>query len=427
MKFINNNDKLTEKYSSKIQSFRKEFLIEYQKLYKSNYGSLHAPFDTKKVEEVHDIVKECRDIGLIVLVGIGGSNLGTLAILQSLYGNNYNSKLKVPVLNAETTDSYEIEEILTRIKQEIARGNKVLVNCVSKSGSTTETIALFDIILDIVKYQKNYKDYIVCTTQKNSKLDNYAKENKFKLIHIEESVGGRYSVFSPVGILPLMVCGVNCYKLLEGAQDEITEIISNKDPIPIQSAISIYDSYKNKKNQLNLFFFVKQFVGLGMWYKQLIGESLGKEFDKKNKKIHFGITPIISLGSTDLHSMAQLFIGGPNNTHHQIISTINQDRFNELKVSQSQELIPDLKELSLQQIHQAIINGLKKAFDKRKISYDEYIFGNFSEYEIGKFMQSKMIEMMCLGYLCNLNPFDQPNVEEYKIFTKEELKLIKYQ
>lgn len=425
MEFKTNNElELIKKYKKNIVKFQSTLRDEFLKSYESEYASIQAPFDMLKFEKTYSLTKSYSDVSLIVLIGIGGSNLGTLAILEAIYGKNYNSKLKVPILNAETTDSYEISEILTRIKQEIARGKKVLVNCVSKSGGTTETIALLDIIEDVVKLQRNYKNYIVCTTQKESKLDTYAQRRGYKSIHIEETVGGRYSVFSPVGIFPLEICGVNTKQLLLGAQKEIKNqiILNHEDSISNLSALNIYHNFsKHNCIELNQFFFVKQFEGLGKWYRQLIGESLGKEFNLENKKVHFGITPLISLGSTDLHSMAQLFIGGPNRVYHQLISVKNNSNFDLLKVSSNQELIQDIKEKSLQDIMNAIINGLKQSFINRNIKFDEYILQNNSPYEIGRFMQSRMIEMMFLGQLCNVNPFNQPNVEEYKIETKKEL------
>ena len=423
MKFISNSE--ISKYDNVISSFKNVLQGEFLKGYTSQYASLQVPFDTKKLQEVTEMVKCYSDISLCVLIGIGGSNLGTLAILEAMYGKDFNSKLRVPLLNAETCDSYEMQKILHRVTQEISKHSKVLINCVSKSGGTTETIALFDILEQVMKSQIDYKKYIVCTTQKGSILDKYAKKKGYRVLHVEEQVGGRYSVFSPVGVFPMIVCGVDVFEVLQGAQEGIRDVMQYSNNDALYSALSIYESViKYNCSELNLFFFVKQFESLGKWYRQLMGESLGKEFNLKGEKVHFGITPLVSLGSTDLHSMAQLFIGGPNRVHHQLVEIENSSLFSELQVSLNQEVITDIKGMYLQDIMNSIITGVKSSFTKRNIPYDEYVFEHISLKEIGKFMQYKMIEMMFLGHLFEVNPFNQPNVEEYKIETKAELKKV---
>ena len=162
---------------------------------------------------------------------------------------------------------------------------------------------------------------------------------------------------------------------------------------------------------------------VGKWYRQLTGESIGKRENLDGEEAHEGITPIVSIGSTDLHSMAQLFYGGP----HDKLTTLVYAKQSPAEVKVPQDLVfpglvDDITGKSYKEIMQAIYGGVKKAYEKNGLPYMEILFPEISEYTVGQFLQFKMCEMMYLAQLLNVNAFNQPAVEDYKSETRELLK-----
>ncbi len=168
---------------------------------------------------------------------------------------------------------------------------------------------------------------------------NFALEKGFDLLEIPKKVGGRYSVFSPVGLFPLGLLGVNIDQLLKGAYDMKSRCLDTnllKNPAVI-SATLIYLHYKKGKNIHDLFLVGNDLESVGKWYRQLMGESIGKEFNKDKKRVFEGITPTVSLVSVDLHSMAQIYLGGP---YDKFTTFVN------VKQNNSDVVVPDIDEYS---------------------------------------------------------------------------------
>ncbi|MEE8565239.1 MAG: hypothetical protein V3S79_02510, partial [Candidatus Thermoplasmatota archaeon] len=356
----------------------------------------------------------------------GGSNLGTLAIQEALLGKYYNLKdSNIKIFYADTVDSDQLNDIIDIIEPALKKGEKILINCISKSGGTTETISNFEIFIDIIKkYIKEYKKYIIVTTDEDSKFWRFAKEKGFDVLGIPKNVGGRYSIFSSVSLFPLGLIGLNIDKILEGAlamRDICLSLDIDKN-IASRSACYIYKYYKMGFNIHDLFLFSPDFESIGKWYRQLIGESIGKEYSKDNKQIFCGITPTVSIGSTDLHSMAQLYLGGPYDKFTTFIkinknkSTLKLPNFDEYST-----LVNNIQQKKISEIMDAIFYGTKKSYKNGKRPFLEIVFPDKYESSIGQFLQYKMIEIMYLGFLLNVNPFDQPNVEDYKNETKSVL------
>jgi glucose-6-phosphate isomerase len=150
-----------------------------------------------------------------------------------------------------------------------------------------------------------------------------------------------------------------------------------------------------------------------------MGESIGKEKDTKGNKVNSGITPTVSTGSTDLHSMAQLYIGGPKD---KVTTFVYANTNNDILVPEDQlmqGLVEGIQNKPAKQIMNAILEGTKIAYKNVEHPYMEILLDDLNEYSLGEFLQFKMIEMMYLGKLLNVNTFDQPNVEDYKKETKK--------
>ncbi|MBW2970059.1 glucose-6-phosphate isomerase [Candidatus Woesearchaeota archaeon] len=413
--FKYDNCLLTKK---QIFSTAKKLLPEIKKLQNADYNddraSVLLPEDTKilQVAEAAIALKKKLHPQLIIVVGIGGSNLGTIAIQEAILGRQWNLQNSPKIMYADTVDADSLQEIITEMQQVLRQGQQVIINAVSKSGTTTETIANFEVLLNVLKrHRKDAEKYIVATTDKDSKLWQLAIKNNYSLLEIPKKVGGRYSVLSPVGLFPLGMLGINLKELLKEAEWMKNKCLTTdikKNPAAIGASI-IY-LHSKKKNIYNTFLFSTDLESLGKWYRQLLAESTGKTKT---------CTPTISIGSTDLHSMAQLYFGGPKDKLFNIVTTHNKNTIKIPYYPEFNQLVPNLQKKEINHIMHAIIQGTTKAMKKAKIPYTETKLD--TKKATTAFMQLKMIETILLAKLLKVNAFDQPAVEQYKKETKKYL------
>lgn len=394
--------------------------------YNTAYASINLPFDTELVKTIKHVVKEkkCLQPTILIIIGIGGSNLGTIAALEALQGKFYNKYNDINVFFVDTIDSDYIHDIAQLVEHELTRGNNILINVISKSGTTIETIANFEVFLEILKNHRpyNYHNFIVATTDKGSALWHLAVNEKFTYLEIPHNVGGRYSVLSAVGLFPLYFCGIDIENLCAGAQHGF--LLSTQKEFPHNpaaiSAVLIATHYQQGNIIHDTFIFSVALASLGAWYRQLSAESVGKAYDKNNKLINTGVLPTISIGSTDLHSVAQLYLAGPYNRFTTFVAVEhNQTNINVPNYKKFEMLAPNIQAKSLSTIMHAILEGTKKAYLNDNRPFISITLPEKSAYYIGQFMQMKMIEIMYLGFLLQVNPFDQPHVENYKKETRK--------
>jgi len=376
-------DDLLEKLNPEVQNIKNEF----NKQYDSRYAFAYVPFDEENLNTVKSVINEKQKLQptALVVIGIGGSNLGTWAVHEAI-----NGKFSNKVYFADTVDSDYINDIAQLVECELKQNKNVIINIVSKSGTTTETIAISEQFIALLKkYKQNkFNDFIVITTDINSKLYDYAKEINCSVLTVPTNLGGRYSVFSPVGLFPLGLLGINLEELLHGART------CNLNDVAKSAAI-LYQHYKNGINIHDTFLFSVNLEVLGKWYRQLMAESLGKG--------GVGMTPTVSIGSTDLHSMVQLYLGGPIDKFTTFVTVAKTN----------------IEVCDFAKIMNAMIKGTQIAYQKNDRPFCTITLENKSEYNLGQFMQFKMYEVVYLAYLLGVNPFNQPNVEDYKSETKK--------
>ena len=284
-----------------------------------------------------------------VLVGIGGSNLGAKAVYDALK----KPKPQVEMLFADTVSPVMLERIIAKLKT--VKKEEVLLNYVSKSGTTLETRENFEAL-------KDYAGTIVDT---------------YRDLEFDKTIGGRFSVLTEVGLFPLRSCGFSTDELLRGKADagdgkESAQWLFEQ----LQAGMVVHD----------MFLFNPELESLGKWYRQLSGESTGK--DGK------GFVPTVSIGTTDLHSMFQRYVGGPHNITTTFISARHKG----------------------DETMAAIYKAVTQAYLEHDLPFQEYFMPELNEYELGKFMETKMREIVHLAHLMGVNAFDQPKVEAYKKF-----------
>ena len=399
--------------------------ISDSKTYEAPESSINLPSDTALIETVLTMkkAKVTSKLKYIIDIGIGGSNLGTKAVYDALFGH-------YDILEPERTPKIffldtTADGVLTKVMNLLSRvtdKEEFIVNAISKSGGTTETIANFEVIFNVLisQFGEEAKDKVVITTDEGSNFWHEAVKQKIDVLPIPKQVGGRFSVLSPVGLFPLACCGINIESLLAGAADMKSRCLASDmtNPAAISAAITYFHS-KNGKNITDSFFFLPQLESIGKWYRQLTGESLGKEQDLNGNAVHAGITPTVSIGSTDLHSVGQLYLGGPRDKMTTFVYSTEKAGTISVPSQLRFPLVQGIENKKMPEIMYAIREGVKVAYNKQELPYFEIALDKVDAYELGAFLQFKMIEMMFLGKLINVNTFDQPHVELYKTETKK--------
>jgi len=397
--------------------------------YKTVYASINLPADSDMHKEVIELAQKKRMLKptALVVIGIGGSNLGAMAIHEALFGRFYNEQQPdIKVYWADTVDSDYILDIILLLEQELEAGKEILLNVVSKSGTTTETIANFEILLDLLKRNRphTYHDFVVVTTDEGSPLWKRAEIERFDRLAVPHRVGGRYSVLSAAGLFPLALVGVDITQLVAGAEKMVDNCCTDdivKNTAALSAALS-YSYYQKNISIHDMFLFSNDLQSLGMWYRQLLAESIGKEHDIEGRVVHIGITPTVSIGSTDCHSMVELHLGGANDTFTTFVSIEkNKSNIPVPCLEKSEQLVAHIDCKPLSSIMNAILQGVQQAYEEKKRPFVSISIPEKSAWHIGQFMQMNMVAVMYLGYLLQVNPFDQPAVELYKLKTRKNL------
>ena len=340
----------------------------------------------------------------IVLFGTGGSSLGARAL------NNVINNKKITIEFYDNIDPISFEKSFENID---FKSTGFII--ISKSGNTPETLAQFSSLYQIALQTNNIDQFIsnilFITEFKDSALFNIAKEKNCLVLEHNSEIGGRFSVFSNVGVVPGILSGANIAELYSGAND----IIENIDKYFSLNLGKYLCNEENKNFNSNvLMTYSDNLYYFGKWYLQLWAESIGK-----NKK---GVTPIHSIGTTDQHSQLQLYLDGPNDKFFTFVTTdhskkgpqINNEIFQNTNVNYfNNKKLGDLMEAE----QRATI----ETFKKNNFSYREIFLPEINEKNLGKLLAFSIIETIASCIYFNVNPFDQPAVEQGKILTKKYL------
>ena len=379
------------------------------------------PYNQDKV--VADILKYVSEmknqIEAFIVLGIGGSALGPLAVQQALNHPHYNELPREkrggnPKLYV--VDNIDPERLIYLF--DIIDPTRCLFNVISKSGSTSETMSQFMIIKEMLEEklgnEKAHKR-IVCTTDPESgNLIKIAKEEGYKTFYIPSAVGGRFSELTPVGLLPAAFCGIDIKGLLEGAaqMDKLceTDNIYN-NPAHMYAALH----YLSEKNISVLMPYADGLKLIADWYAQLWAESLGKKYDLNGSIVNVGQTPVRALGATDQHSQVQLYMEGP---YDKIVVFLGVDEYREtITIPKTYEHMPSLGFLGgvthndlLQTQQTATEYALTKA-DRMNITIT---IPKITPQTIGQLLYFFEVATAYAGELMGINAFDQPGVEEGK-------------
>ncbi len=347
-----------------------------------------------------------------VVLGIGGSALGPIAVHQALA---YKNKQNINFFVEDNVDPERLASLFDSIDLE-----KTMFNVVTKSGKTSETMAQLMLVAGRLR-EKGLKlsDHIIATTdEKNGNLIKIAKKENLKTFFIPDGVGGRFSELCPVGLLPAAVCGFDIKKMLDGAAD-MEEVCTRqeKNPAAMYALLHVLGMKKGKNISVMLPY-ADSLKYMSDWYAQIWAESLGKQFDLDGREVFAGQTPVKALGVTDQHSQMQLYSQGP---HDKIITFLKVEKFrNDIDIPKAFEYVADISFLagkSFGELLEAERSATEYALLRAGRPNITITLPEICEKTIGALLYFFEMATAYTGEMLRINTFDQPGVEEGKLAT----------
>lgn len=368
-------------------------------------------------EELADVKKTAAEIkdkcDLFVVIGIGGSYMGAKCVIDAIASHEDLDGPKVVFAGCNMSAAYH-KEIIAEMKEK-----ETCLCIISKSGGTTEPLAAFSILKDAMaeKYGDDAVSRIYAITDKvKGRLREESDEAGYKTFIVPDDIGGRYSVLTPVGLLPIAVAGIDIDKLIKGAKDMAADPAWKGDPAQADtdSNAAAYAmtrvALSRSGKWIEIFeYFHPELDFFAEWLKQLFGESEGKEGK--------GIFPASLMFSRDLHSMGQFIQQGKQMFFETMI--IIEDRGEDITIPESAGA--PLAGKTIEQINECAIKGVAAAHTKAGVPVIKIYLPKMDAYNMGQLIY--FFEMTCgiAAYISGVNPFDQPGVEAYKAEMKAEI------
>jgi len=368
-------------------------------------------------EQTIDQIERCSQVlanqsDVVVVIGIGGSYLGARAVIEALQ-KQFKPYFKESYPDLLYAGNNMSEDYLYDLLQVLDNKEYSLI-VISKSGTTTEPALAFRILKDHCekKYGKEESKHriVAITDRQRGALKTLATREGYNTFIIPDDIGGRYSVLTAVGLLPIAVAGFSIRELLQGAIDMRKYLLDNQDyrhNVAMQYALNRYMLYYHGRTiemmtsfEPRLFYFIE-------WYKQLFGESEGKE--------HKGIFPAGAVFTTDLHSMGQYIQEGPRKMFETVISVQNAHHHVDIPYDENDmDGLNYLQHRSINEINHIAEQGTCMAHVDGDVPNMKITIPELNEYNLGELIF--FFEMSCAigGYMLSINPFNQPGVEAYK-------------
>ncbi len=407
-------EKMIEEYSSRVEEIHKQL---HDLDSKDPIGWLELPtkYDKKEFERIKECAKKIKaDSEVFVVVGIGGSYLGARAVIEALtstfegYLTKKERKHPQILFVGNNLSGTYISDVIDYLQDK-----DFSVNVISKSGTTTEPAIAFRFMRELLEAKYGYKEakkrIYVTTDKKNGALRELAKKEKYESFVIPSNIGGRYSVLTPVGLLPIAVAGINIDELMKGAkaaQDKYndSDVKYNES---YRYAVVRNILYNNDKNIELLVAYDPKLFYMIEWWKQLFGESEGK--DKK------GIFPEGAKFTTDLHSMGQYIQDGRRNLFETVISI--EQTGNDLKINADEDNLDGLNYLvgkKVDYVNKQAMLGTIDAHVAGGVANILIKIDKLNPTNLGHLIYFFELACAMSGKLLGVNPFNQPGVEMYK-------------
>ncbi len=387
-------------------------------------GWMDLPYNQAAIlERIEKVAASVRkEFDAFVVLGIGGSALGPIAVQQALNHQRWNDlpaeKRGGPKLYVE--DNIDPERMTSLL--DVIDISRTCFNVITKSGATAETMSQYLIISDLLKKTvgEGWQKHIIATTDtaKGNLIQLSLKEG-FELFYIPDSVGGRFSELTPVGLLPAAVCGIDIRAMLEGAAAMDARCKSGdvwKNPALLEAVLQYIAMEDRHANVQVIMPYADSLKYMADWFCQLWAESLGKNVTRKGMAVNLGQTPTKALGVTDQHSQLQLYTEGP---YDKVITFLKVGAFrDEVTIAHGCEDFKDVAFLggkTLNQLLDAELHGTEYALYRAGRMSQTITLPQVNAYTIGQLIYFFEMATAYAGELLDIDAFNQPGVEESKI------------
>lgn len=387
------------------------------------FGFPHLPFQAKVIRAISRYAAEVRgSYDTVCVVGIGGSALGPWALDCGIRGPH-------PIQGAFTADHPRLV-VLDNVDPDFTAAalasmdaRKTLVVVIAKSGGTAETVATFLIVREWLQQAVAAPAgrIVAVTTEGKGDLYELARAGGYRIFGIPENVGGRFSVLTPVGLVPAALIGIDIASLCRGAA-RMTGMCWLPDlerNIALRAALYHWLVWTRKGKPIQVAFpYSNHLWGTAFWFRQLWAESLGKAQNRHGETIHAGQTPVAALGTTDQHSQVQLYIEGPND---KVFTFWAVKRFHAAgRIPKADTGLAAFDSLGGQSLAK-LIDAERRSTAAAMVQYQRpnctVTLDRVDEEHLGAFLQMMEFQTAFLGELLNINAFNQEGVELGKKFT----------
>lgn len=411
------SDAQLKSLAPRIRQITREMAAQ-RKAGKLKYRDL--PYDEQMVDSVHSAVEHFRDrCDVLVVLGIGGSALGNIALQNALNPPTWNlhsdrTRPGPQIFVLDNVDPDQIKAVAELIAPKLRR---TVINVISKSGETAETAAQFIYFRDLLarKLGAKHRENILATTDPSGgTLRKTAEAEGYRTLEVPDGVGGRFSVLSAVGLFSAAICGIDVDAMLAGAADmdkRVNEPELMKNPAAMIAAIHYLLSQRGKNISV-MMPYSSALYSLADWYRQLWAESIGKRYALNGKEVFAGQTPVKALGTTDQHSQVQLYREGPND---KVITFLEVERFGtKLTIPDTMKQVEATRYLgnsSFQDLINAEKLGTEYALLESRRPTSTVLFPRISAQTVGQFIYLYEVATSYMGGLLGINTYDQPAVQ----------------
>ena len=421
--FINKVGKKHGFTKEEVNSYQEKVEKAHKGIKDDGLGFMKLPYEQNEIiKEIVDLAEEYKGkYDNFVVLGIGGSALGNIALQTALNDpyHNYKGAEYPRLFVPDNVDPARFQSLL-----EVLDLDKTMFNVISKSGGTAETMSQYLIarqaVAEEVGEDKLKEHFIATTSQDSGYLIEIACRERYKTFFIPENVGGRFSVLTPVGLVSAAFCGIDIEELLAGAayMDDICDTDQLWENPAYLNGVLQYLAYDKEKPLSVMMPYVHALKDVADWYRQLWAESLGKEVDREGNIVNVGPTPIKAMGATDQHSQVQLYMEGP---YDKVITFLEVEEYGaEIEIPKLYDDIPGVSYLgghSLTELIKTEKNATELALTERGRLNETVVLPEVNEFTMGQLLYMLELQTALVGELFNIDAFNQPGVELGKHYT----------
>ena len=408
-------------------------------------GHLNSPSSLKHLQELTDHVKDNVDV--VVSLGIGGSYLGDKVIFDVQCGAYWNELTKEErngfpkvYFSGNNIDPRSTGDLIHHLETESKilkyhekRNLKVLLLVISKSGGTLDTMSNFMVIYDALQKYPGIDVEVVAVTdpnmEKQTLLKKLAIEKGWPQYAVPDGVGGRFSIFCEVGLTLAACVGFDIKSFLDGAKD-MDKACQNDDiwqnPAMLNAALKFAASEKHGRDIEVMMPYGDYLKSVSEWYIQLLAESLGKQFNKEGKEVCYGRTPLVAVGTTDMHSQTQQHQEGKLN---KVVQFVKIEKWaNDLVIPNTfpeAKKLADISGVTMSEALEVARQSNADALASNKRYNACFALPELNAYHLGELLYMLAMSVAYEGELADVDAFNQPGVESYKRIMGPKLQALK--